>query len=188
MSIFLDQAALWAKGKLWQVRLPLFVWFAYLFFRYSTNPEYYSILSYLNLGIHEVGHLIFSPFGTFIGVFGGTLFQCFVPVFAIFNFYRQEDFFSIALSFGWLCISLFDVAKYVGDASSMNLPLVSPFGGEGNTIHDWNYLLSKMGILQYDTLLSWLVKIAAVFSMLACLGFGAWLLWRMILSHGSLEE
>ena len=187
ISVFLDQAEQWCKGKLWQVRLPLLFLFGYLLLRHILTPGYSSILSLLNLGIHELGHLIFALFGTFIGISGGTLLQCFVPLFAMFNFYRQDDFFSIALSFGWLSTSLFDVANYVADARRMDLPLVSPFGAGENTIHDWNYILSKLGILKFDLVLAWILKIIATFSMLICLIFGAWLLWRMFKSPGEIE-
>jgi hypothetical protein len=36
---------------------------------------------------------------------------------------------------------------YVGDAIKMQLDLV---GGDG-TIHDWNYILSNLGILKYTS-------------------------------------
>jgi hypothetical protein len=172
------EAADWCRGKNWYVRLPFLVWFAYILVKHLSNPMYSSLLGALNLGLHEFGHLIFSPFGQFLHMLGGTLFQIFAPLLGAINFYRQDDFFSIALCFGWLSTSLFDVARYAADARVMNLPLLSPFGG-GDPIHDWNYLLSRMGILSFDTALSFIIKCFAVLSMLLCLGMGAWLLWQM---------
>ena len=45
----------------------------------------------------------------------------------------------------WLGSSFFDVAIYAKDAIVMNLDLL---GGD-NVTHDWNYLLSTLGVLKY---------------------------------------
>ena len=161
------------------MRLPFLVWFAYLLARYLQNPRYWNVFSYLNLGIHELGHYVFSFFGMFINVLGGTLLECLAPVFGIVNFYRQRDFFAISVCFGWLSTVLFGVSVYVADARAMELPLVTPFGMDTPVTHDWNYLLSSMGLLQYDTFLGSLIRGSAVISMLVCLITGAWLLWNM---------
>ena len=105
--------------------------------------------------------------------------QLALPMFGVFNFYRQNDFFSIALCFGWLASSLFDAATYIADARTMELPLVAPFGGGDGIMHDWNYLLSHMGLLQLDTVIGFLTRCAATVAMCACLAGGAWLLWQM---------
>jgi len=166
-----------SSGKNWEWRLPVLLWFLYISIRYFTNPDYNCILSPLNLGIHELGHLAFSFFGQFLHTLGGTIFQIFVPLFAVFNFYRQKDFFAISLSFGWLSTNLFDVARYVADSRKQELILVTPFG-EG-AVHDWNYILDKTGLLRYSDRLAFLFKMCAVIVMAISLLSGAWILWQM---------
>lgn len=173
-----DEAVVWCQGRNWLVRLPLLIWFTYVFFKHWNNPTYGSILAPANLGIHELGHFLLSPLGTFMGILGGTILQLLVPVIIMINFYHQGDFFAIALCFGWLSTNFFNVATYVADARLMSLPLVSPFGIE-NVIHDWNYILGKMGLLQYDTAIAFLFRYSAAISMLICLTAGSWLLWQM---------
>lgn len=168
----------WAQARHWQARLIILLGFVYILIRFWGNSSYSSILSGLNLGIHELGHLVLSPFGTFMSVLGGTLFQLLAPFLGMVNFYRQNDFFSIALCFCWLSTSLFDVARYVADARAMNLPLLSPFGSE-NVIHDWNYLLSKLGLLRFDQILAHAIVFLASLAMLAGLISGAWIIWVM---------
>lgn len=179
-----DEAIDWCKGKNWMVRLPFLLWFVYVLVRHLLDPMYASILGPLNLGIHELGHIIFGFMGQFLGVAGGTIFQLFVPIFAVFNFSRQNDFFSIALSFGWLSTNLFSVATYVADARALELPLVSPFAGD-SVVHDWEYLLSTMNVLEYDMVIGSIFRVLAVISMLVCFIAGAWLLLRMILNKNS---
>ena len=151
--------------------------FLYIFIKHLTDPQYFSIFGWLNLGIHEVGHLVFYFFGEFISIAGGTILQCIVPVISIFMFYRQKDFFAIAVCFGWLSTNFFHVGTYVADARSMNLPL---HGFTANPIHDWNYLLSKLNILEFDTSIAFIFNALAFLSMLICLIFGGWLLWKML--------
>lgn len=179
-----NEAIASSQGKNWLLRLPILLWFVYVLFKYLTTPDYGCLLSSLNLGIHEFGHLIFLFFGQFLHVFGGTLFQLFVPVFAVWSFYKQKDFFAISFALGWLSTNLFDVARYIADARALSLPLVTPFGD--TAIHDWNYLLEKTGLLSQDLLLAGIVKFFAVISMLVCLGYGSWILWQMAKPKASL--
>lgn len=173
-----DEAQIWSQGRSWMARLPLMIWFCYVFYRHLNSPTYGSILAPANLGIHELGHFLFSPLGEFLGILGGTMLQLAAPVILMVNFYHQGDFFAITLCFGWLSTNLFNVATYVADASLMILPLVSPFGVE-NVIHDWNYLLGKMGLLQFDTAIAAMLRFEAAISMLICLVAGFWVLWQM---------
>jgi len=175
---FFEDARAWCKGRLPYFRLLLLVFFAYILIRHLGDSEYQSIFKPLNLGIHELGHVVFGIFGEFIGIAGGSLLQCLVPLASIAMFYSQRDYFAIAISFGWLSTNLFDVAVYLGDARAMDLPLVSPFAGDA-IIHDWNYLLGAMGLLNADTTIAFLVRLAAIFSMLLCLIYGGWIIKQM---------
>ncbi len=108
-----------------------------------------AMLDGVNLIAHEAGHLLLSWFGEFIQVLGGTLGQLLVPgAFALYFYFRRE-FFSSAVSLFWAGQNFFGISVYIKDARAMELPLVSVGGGE-DTIHDWNYLLSKLGLLRWD--------------------------------------
>lgn len=170
-------AAGWCQGRSWALRAPLLLWFGWILLRHWGDPSYQSLFKPLNLGLHELGHLLLSPFGEFATLAGGSLVQCAAPLVAVVMFRFQGDFFAIAVSFGWLSTNLFDVATYVGDARSKALQLVTPFGG--HPIHDWNYLLSRLGLLEWDGTFAFLLRGAATFTMLFGLTAGAWLLWRM---------
>jgi hypothetical protein len=178
LQVLRHEVLTWCGGKRWwHWRLPFLLFFAYILVRHLASPDYQSIFKGLNLGIHELGHMVFGLLGEFIGVAGGTLLQCLVPIGSVFMFLRQRDFFAIAVCFGWLSTNLFDVATYAGDARAMELPLVSP--GVGDVIHDWNYLLGHPGLLQADQAIAFLFRVGAVLSMAICLVAGGWLLWRM---------
>ena len=52
--------------------------------------------------------------------------------------------------------SLLNVSVYAGDAVLMQLPLL---GGD-DSIHDWNYLLDQLGLLNHASLISGLIHAA----------------------------
>lgn len=106
------------------------------------------------LAIHETGHLVFAPFGEFLGFLGGTLFQLLFPLLFYGYFLRQQDRFAASVLLWWVAQNLWNISVYMADARAQGLPLVG--GGE----HDWAYLLGRMGLLEYDQTLANAVQLA----------------------------
>ena len=165
------------RGRNWAIRLPLLIYFALVFRKHLENPFYSSLVGGLNLGIHELGHFLWAPFGELWAVLGGTLTQCLVPVLVAGLFYRQRDFFAIAIAACWLATNLFGVATYAADALTQQLPLVSPGGVDPE--HDWGYLLTRWNKLSKAHEFGEAFRSAASISMVCGLVGGGWLLWRM---------
>ncbi len=113
-------------------------------------------LDRVDLVIHEAGHLFFRWFGECLQVAGGTMGQLFVPAAFTAYFFLRRERLSAAVTLFWLGQNLFNISVYVKDARTMVLPLVSVGGGE-DTIHDWNYLLSKLGLLRWDHVIGTMV-------------------------------
>jgi len=175
-------ATAWAgEGRSWPLRAVLLAVLAYFGLRHLADPEYGSIFSGITLGVHELGHLLFSPLGHWLGAAGGSIMQVAAPVAVAYGFLRQRDYFAIAVAGAWEAMSLSNLATYVADARAQELPLVSPVSGDPE--HDWNYLLSSVGMLRQDTLLAGLVRLAAFAALASSLAFGAWLCVRMARSR-----
>lgn len=168
----------WCRGKWWFPRLVFMGWFVHLWVQLIQDPGHYLIFGAINLGIHEAGHIIWSPFGEFMMFLGGSLTQCLAPIAAMVVFYRQRDYFGIAFSFGWLSTNLYNVSVYIADARAQAIPLVSPFGTDPQ--HDWGYLLGRMGLLESDRLLAGFTNALAFLSMLTFMVLGAYQIWLMI--------
>jgi hypothetical protein len=167
----------WARGRLWWVRAPLLLYFAYVGVRHLGDPEYNSLFGGINLGIHEAGHLALMWAPRFLMVLGGTLFQCAAPVVAAWLFLRQPDYFAVPICGAWLSTNLYYVATYMADARALELPLVSVGGGEVD--HDWNYMLDALGIITWDTRMAFLVRVLAFVLMWGSLAVGGWILAQM---------
>jgi len=176
-----DAVEEWCRGRAWAPRLPLLLWMAYLGIRHLLDTDYSSILAGLNLGIHEAGHLLFGWLSwNWLTAAGGTILQLAAPLAAAWMFARQPDYFASAFGGTWLATNLYNVATYMADARELDLPLVNVGGGEAD--HDWNYMLSAVGLLEWDTRLAALVRIAAFLAAWSSVAAGGWMLWRMATS------
>jgi hypothetical protein len=181
LSIF-DDMRRWCEGRSWHVRLPLLIYFAWVGIRQVLDPRYWSLFDSLNLPIHEAGHLLFRFDGDFLCAAGGTILQLAAPIASAVMFFRQRDYFAIAVCSGWLSTNLYQIGVYVADARAQALDLVTVGEPQGPIRHDWNYMLGELGLLEYDAALGWLVCQTGLLAMLACLGGGVWLLWHMFQS------
>ena len=126
------------------LRLALVVALAIYGINYLRDPQGGHLIDGINLAIHETGHIVFSPFGEFIGALGGTLFQLIVPAVFCGYFARRGDRLGASVCLWWIAINCWNIAVYVADARAMELPLVG--GGE----HDWAFLLAEMDLLRQD--------------------------------------
>ncbi len=128
----------------------------------------FSLFGGVIFGVHELGHLVFAPFGEFLAVAGGSISQILLPIGAIALFHKQKNRFGVAVCGCWLAVSMGQLAIYIADARAESLELVS-FSPEGG--HDWNYLLEQMHLLKSDVAIGHFVK----FLGWIVLGLSVWL-------------
>ena len=169
----------WCTGRMWPPRLLLVLYMVWVFFQSLRDPLYQSLFKTLNLGIHELGHLVTHPLGQFISIASGSLFQWLAPLVGAVMFLRQRDWFALGVAAWWLGTNLHDVAAYAGDARSRSLPLVSPFGGT-EIIHDWHYLLSRTGLLEHDLTIAAILRLGGFMTMVGGLAWCGMTVWWMI--------
>jgi hypothetical protein len=138
-----------------------------------------SFLHLVNLPFHEAGHVFLSPFGRFLTVLGGSLFQVAVPLLCAGVFLvKNRDPFAASVATWWAGQSLLDLAPYVGDARALALPLLGGRTGAEVEGHDWEYLLTTLGLLRRDVALGRACFGLGAVLMLASLGWGGLALWR----------
>lgn len=121
------------------------------------HPLDWRLIDGVNLVIHEAGHIFFMPFGEFLMIAGGSLFQVLVPAVFAGYFYRQSNHYSCALVLLWAGESLLNVSVYAGDSVSLQLPLL---GGQ-DSIHDWHYMLDHLGWLYHTAKIAGALRGAA---------------------------
>lgn len=129
--------------------------------------------------IHEGGHLLFSWFGEFLMVAGGTLLQLGVPVILAVVFFFQRQVQGTAFCVFFFFEQFLPISTYMADARAQELPLLT-VGDPDHVIHDWNYLFGKLGVLDHDTEISHIVRAVGWIGMVATVG---WMVWRSLESR-----
>ena len=133
----------------------------------AASPGTYRFLDRVDLVFHEAGHVVFLPFGATLHMLGGTIGQLFFPAACAFHFYRDDRPFEAWICGLWLAESTMYMAEYLGDARAMVLPLV------GGDVHDWHWLLGRMGLVEYCKPIAWVIHALASLLAIACLGKAA---------------
>jgi len=161
------------------VWLGLAVW-GWRFIRTPVKSDYWqeSFLHNINLPFHEAGHLIFIPFGEFMTVLGGSLFQVLMPLICAGTFLlKNRDPFGTSVGVWWAAQSLMDVSPYINDARDLELVLLGGVTGKDvDDYHDWERILRWLNLLPYDHHIAAWAKGLGNIAMILALIWGAYVL------------
>ncbi len=153
-----------------QINYPKLVFAALLslyFLTIAYAPMNGSFLDMVDLPIHETGHLLFRPFGEFLMVAGGSLFQIIVPAVFVGYFVWHQKYYSAAIVLLWIGQSILNVFVYAADAVVMQLVLTSGMTGSEGSFHDWNYLLTETGLIGSTRTIAGLIRFAGTLTIIA---------------------
>lgn len=140
-----------------------------------------SFMHNINLVFHEAGHVIFRLFGNFMAILGGSLLQLIVPLIVMWAFiFKHRDNFAASIGLWWLAQSMMDLVPYISDARAQEMWLLGGVRGKDMPgIHDWNNILSRLGLLDFDHAVASVIMFVAIGLMLLSFVWGAWLLKAM---------
>jgi hypothetical protein len=140
------------------------------------TSQYFLFIDFVNLVIHEGGHLLFSWGGDTLTLYGGTLLQWLVPFLLATYFYSKRQTTGYAFSLFFFFENWRYTSYYMADARAQELPLVSVGGGgDEEDMHDFYRIFSNWGVLGHDTQIAAITRTCAWIGML---GVVAWLAWR----------
>ena len=107
------------------------------------NGDRVPLLTYVNLGLHEFGHLLTYAFSDLVTALAGSIAQVAVPTaLGAYFFLFRDDWMAAGVCLAWGATSALEVAIYVADAPVQQLVLI---GGS----HDWAWILGPNG---YDAI------------------------------------
>ena len=159
----------------------LFFWGLKLVFSsVAGNYAGQSFLHLINLPFHEAGHILFRPFGRFMMTLGGSLNQFLIPLICLLTFLlKTRDPFAASVSLWWLGENFLDLAPYINDARDLKLVLLGGVTGrDAPGFHDWQYILGKTGLLEYDHFLAKTSHVTGSLLMACAIVWGGFLLLR----------
>ena len=119
-----------------------------------------SFLDLVDLPIHETGHLLFRPFGEFLTIAGGSLFQVIMPAVFVGYFWWNKKYYSAAIVLFWVGQSILNVFVYAQDAVVMQIVLLGGLTGSEGSFHDWNYLLTETGLISSTKTIAGLIRLS----------------------------
>jgi hypothetical protein len=124
---------------------------------------------FVNLMIHEAGHLFFSWGGHTLMILGGTLGELLVPLLCGIYFYFHGQTYGFTFSAFWFFENFLYIGTYMKDARAEALPLINGDIGDWTILFgQWNLLLADQKIGQFVRTLGWLGMCATL----------AWLAYR----------
>ena len=128
--------------------------------------SFHNLINGANMIVHEAGHGIcyLLPCPQFFTFVNGTLFQLALPIIFIYYYYKRENRVLAGLGSIWLAQNLIYVSWYMSYSQTPNL---YPFFLGGSAIHDFWYIFSQLGVLEYDWLISGFVRVVAVMLLLS---------------------
>jgi len=138
---------------------------------YASSPASWHFIDNADLIIHEAGHVVFSIFGEFIYILGGSLMQVLLPGVFVGYFVFKNQYYSASILLYWVAVNLINVSVYAGDAVRMQLPLL---GGDRDG-HDWNQLLFRTGLLHHTAAISAAIFWSGIAVMAIALVWGLYL-------------
>jgi hypothetical protein len=145
--------------------------FTIYFLWIALDPMQGSFLDLVDLPIHETGHLIFRLFGEFMMIAGGSLFQVILPAVFVGYFWWHEKYYSTSIVLFWVGQSIINVYIYAADSVVMQLVLTSGFTGSEGSFHDWNYMLTRLGVLESTKTIAGLIRVAGTLTIIAAVVF-----------------
>jgi hypothetical protein len=106
------------------------------------------LLSFVDLGFHELGHLLLAWAPGLVAPLAGSVVQVAVPLGLALYFAARRESYACALLLAWAATSAANVSVYIADAPFQTLALLG--GGR----HDWAWLLGSTGNMAQAALLS----------------------------------
>jgi len=100
------------------------------------------IFVYLNIAVHEIGHVLFRSFGELTMLIMGSGFEVLFPfAVGVWFLLGKRDLVSTAVAWGWAASAIASAATYIADADDGRLALLGATGPD--SAGDWERILGE---------------------------------------------
>ena len=124
------------------------------------------VLTYVNLGLHEAGHMFTYSASELTSAMAGSIAQVAIPLLAaLYFFFRRNDWVGAGVCLVWAATSAAEVSLFVADAPTQKLELL------GDDKHDWAFILGPEGYGAMHRSAELASQIRDVASVAAIVGF-----------------
>jgi hypothetical protein len=100
------------------------------------------VFVYLNIAVHEIGHVLFRPFGELTMLIMGSGFEVLFPfAVGVYFLILKKDLVACSICWGWAASALASAATYIADADDGRLALLGATGPDA--AGDWERILGE---------------------------------------------
>ena len=170
-----DPVVFWGRVAIY---VAFFVWgWYFILLDFRTNEIGQSFMHRVNLVFHEAGHMLFTPFGQFMRVLGGSLGQLLMPAIVMGALVcKNQDNFGGSIGLWWLGQSLKDLAPYINDARDLQLQLLTGHSQDVPETHDWANILLDLGLIFQEKKIAFAADAGGSLLMLLAMAWGGYIL------------
>jgi hypothetical protein len=174
---YLEKLRTTGRGKNWVLRMAPTLLFTWSFLTYAFDPAQVSVLDWVSIGLHRLGHALWGSVLNETGPYiGGIFFQLMIPLALVEYCRRKDDPFYLATASGVLCTNLLWLSTYAAGTSTGAIP--NRLMGE--TVHDWYYMLDAIRAVELAYIISTTLRMGALLALGACLYVIVYQLYFMI--------
>lgn len=167
-------AGAWRTTWQWVVGAAVVVLAAWLTY---TRAGWTPLISNVDFGIHEFGHLIFAWAPPLVVWSAGSVVQVAVPLALAGYFQWRSDGLGVVLTLAWAAESANNVSVYIYDATRLALPLWGDLDGSAAN-HDWANILTRLGLIPHTDAIAYSVRAFSAFLFAAALAYAARMIAR----------
>lgn len=179
----------YAETKPWWLYLLVWLFLAFLFtdiLKFHSNHSNFfvvGIMYFVELGVHEVSHLLTAFLPSVLTASAGSFGEILFTSLVVYAGLRYRAYFVAAFGLLWMMLAFNSTGIYMADARAQSLPLVGP-GPEPT--HDWHFVFDRLGLLSHDHFIGGAFRVFGDILGLLGLLFGAWLIYKMLFKDSSL--
>ena len=138
-----------------------------------TRDGWVPLLSNVDFGVHEFGHMIMMWAPGPVSALAGSAAQVLAPLGLAAYFLWRRDLFASTLMTGWAASSLNNVSVYIYDATRLQLSLWGDVDGT-SAGHDWANILTKLKLIPHTDAITYAMRGLSVALFAGALGLAVW--------------
>jgi hypothetical protein len=167
--LVIPKALTWKRTFQWVVAFlvtGLLAWLTY------SREGWTPYLSNVDLGVHELGHMLTFWAPDLLVQGAGSFLQVAVPLCFGAYFWLRHERLAVVLMLAWAAESLDNVSVYIYDATRMALTLLGDDGSGAG--HDWHNILGRLGLLDHTDGIAYAVRGLSIVLFVVAFGLAGW--------------
>lgn len=167
------------------IYIPAWLFFLYLYVQIlmlspvaGTGDIVLGGMYFVQFGVHEASHIVTAFLPSILCAAAGSIGEMSFTWLLAYAALRAKSYFASAFALLWVMLAMTSAGNYMADARSQQMQLIGP---SPDPKHDWNFVFSQLGWLDWDTLIGGTVRVLGDIAGLIGLAIGLVVIVRIII-------